>query len=587
MRKRMALGVAVAALLLATSTFAENRGVTFTPIGFHPTPGPNPASGVIAMNPQGTRFIVIPTPGQAYCMEWTREGGWGTQFGESLTTCRMSEGGVVIGTGRRFGQPPNEPTPIRPPEFVYGWPGLWTGVENVWSPLDYPASYLPCGSSRMTALDMGGEGAYATGLSWTTACQGRAYLWNNALDTAIDLGTPNGRSTRGNAVTADGSSVTGWATMAQGLRRAAHWDNGSFHYYSDPNGEEPKVCAQSGNVCTFNGAGTNGCPEYVDDGNCVNRGTCQDRGVCTAGVCVGGANPGTNCTSNNQCQGTCLGGSNDGTVCTSNNVCAGTCIGPNAGASCTSAGACPDTLVCINNPDWSDDLYKGEAYDVTDDGQHAVGRSYNIGWISNPDGTFTEIAPPAHFPNLVDPFRISQDGKTAVGRIGTFFTGTMPFFWNEGTGTQDLELFLLGQGLDELFFWTLVDLFDVSADGTVIGGRGINPDGRIEGFVVDMSKLWICHSPSGNPENARTLGVNFHTVGDHVAHGDSLGTCEFVNSGGLSRAVTSLAERRKAKQALEAESPFFQEASMGVNWTPEIPDALPIVEAPAATRGQK
>ena len=32
-------------------------------------------------------------------------------------------------------------------------------------------------------------------------------------------------------------------------------------------------------------------------------------------------------------------------------------------------------------------------------------------------------------------------------------------------------------------------------------------------------------------------------VGDHVAHGDFLGTCDFVNSGGLSRAI-ELRERR-------------------------------------------
>jgi hypothetical protein len=191
-------------------------------------------------------------------------------------------------------------------------------------------------------------------------------------------------------------------------------------------------------------------------------------------------------------------------------------------------------------------LFKGEAYDVTDDGQHATGRQYaypdggpqgNSGYISNPDGSFTEIPPPAHFPNLVDPFRISQDGKTVVGRAGSFFTGVIPLFWNEGTGTQDLQLFLVQQGLDELFFWQLSQANDVSADGTVIGGTGINPDGWQEGFIVDLKKLWVCHAPPGNPENARTLGINLQTVGDHMAHGDFLGTCEFLNSGGLSRAA--------------------------------------------------
>jgi hypothetical protein len=36
--------------------------------------------------------------------------------------------------------------------------------------------------------------------------------------------------------------------------------------------------------------------------------------------------------------------------------------------------------------------------------------------------------------------------------------------------------------------------------------------------------------------------VEFGSVGNHLAHGDFLGTCEFLNSGGLSRA-TALRER--------------------------------------------
>jgi len=58
--------------------------------------------------------------------------------------------------------------------------------------------------------------------------------------------------------------------------------------------------------------------------------------------------------------------------------------------------------------------------------------------------------------------------------------------------------------------------------------------------------VWVCHMPPGNPENMRTLGIEFGSVGDHLAHGDFLGTCEFLNSGGLSRAASKLHERRMA-----------------------------------------
>jgi hypothetical protein len=582
------LGAAAVAVLLATSAFAANRGVTFTGIGFHPQPGQFPASSVVSMNPQATIFMVNPAFSGNYCIEWTREGGWGTQVGTSQSVCRISEEGTIMANGIYPGSNP-----------AYTSPATWTGVENVWDPIPTQAGFAPCGNPPMSFFDMGGNGDYATGLTWSGCAIARAFRWDKATDTTIQIGTPNGRSTRGNAITADGSSVTGWGTMAQGLRRGAQWTNGTWAWLGDPNGEEPKECIQTGGACTVNSASpTSGCPEFVDDGSCANqgictsqgtcasRGTCQNRGVCTANVCVGGSNPGTTCTNNNQCRGACAGGTNDGTSCTSDSVCSGactggsndgtvctsnfvctgvcvggtnpgtnctgassctgTCVGPNAGATCNSNSACPDTLVCVNNPAWNANLFKGEAYDVTDDGQHAIGRQIcypdgscqsNSGYISNPDGSFTEVPPPESFPELVDPFRISQDASTVVGRVGTFFSGTIPFFWNRGMGSQDLQLFLVQQGLDELFFWQLAQVNDVSADGTVIAGVGFNPDGLQEGFIVDMKKLWVCHAPPGSPENARTLGIALETAGDHMAHGDFLGTCEFVNSGGLSRAA--------------------------------------------------
>jgi hypothetical protein len=551
------------------------------------------------MNPDGTVFMANPSFGGNYCIEWTREGGWGTQIGASSSACRISSEGTIMAGGL---YPDSDPG--------YAWPGTWTGVENVWDPIPENAGYAPCGNSRMSFYDMGGNGDFATGLTWSGCSVARAFRWDKATDTSIQLGTPNGRSTRGNAISADGNAVIGWGTMAQGLRRGARWDNGTWMWLGDPNGEEPKECVQTGRACTSNsGSATSGCPEYVDDascanqGTCSNRGTCQNRGVCTSNVCVGGSNPGTNCTSNSNCRGACAGGTNDGTSCNSDSVCAGACVGgtnpgtnctsasactgtcaggPNDGASCNSNNSCPDTLVCVNNPDWNASLFKGEAYDVTDDGQYAIGRqicypdgscSSNSGYISNPDGTFTEIPPPDSFPELVDPFRISQDGKTVAGRAGSFFSGIIPLMWNEGTGTQDLQLFLLQQGLDELFFWQLQQANDVSADGTVIGGAGVNPDGRIEGFIVDLKKLWVCHVPPGHPENARTLGVNLDSVGNHTAHGDFLGTCEFMNSGGLSRAAEL---RQRLNEGPKATFDVFQFGDKLSTWNGPATIAPPV-----------
>ncbi len=547
MRKMLVLlGVAAVAVLLATTASAANRGVTFTGIGFIENPGPQPASSIWDMTPDGTVFLVSPTPYGTYMAKWTRENGWGDLVGNISGTIRIAADGTVMGNGIYPGSNP-----------AYAWAGTWTGVTDVWDPLPAQPGYAPCGSSRLAFLDMGGNGNYATGLTWSGCSIARAFKWDKATNTTVDLGTPNSKSTRGNAITADGSKVIGWGTALWGGRRAARFENGTIAFLGDPNGLEPKNCAASRKGCTSNSADAlNGCPgEYVDDGYCTNRGTCQNKGTCVSNVCVGGSNPGTSCTSNSQCRGACVGGSNPGTQCTSDSTCAGTCVGPNAGANCTSNGACPDTQVCVANSDWNDSLWKGEAYDVTDDGAYACGRNFdygakwNSGFRANPDGTFTEIAPPDTWPYLTDPFRISQDGKTLVGRSGDYFSGTVPIFWREGIGTVDLQLFLVAQGLDELYFWYLVQANAVSADGTVIAGYGYNPDGWMEGFIVDMKKVWICHMPPGHPENQRTLGIEIGSAADHLAHGDFLGTCEFMNSGALSRAADERAARMTEQNA--------------------------------------
>jgi len=549
MRKSLVLlGVAAVALLLATPAIAQNHGVSFTPIGFVDDPGPFPASSIVATNPEGTVFIANPSWYGLYCFTWTREGGWGMEIGQSSGYCRISSKGTIMGGGL---YPESDP--------AYLWPGTWAGEPNLWDPIPADPDYAPCGSSRMSFYDMGGEGDYAVGLTWAGCSAARGFLWEKATDSTINLGSPNGMSTRANAVTADGKKVIGWGTVLFGSRRGASWENGTWTFLGDPNATEQKTCVTSGKPCTSNTADPKyGCPEYVDDSSC------QDRGTCTGGVCVGGANAGNSCSYNSQCPGWCVGGPNDGNTCTSDYY-------------------CPDTLVCDINPAWSDDLWKGEAYDVTDDGKYTIGQNidYGDGWTTgyrmNPEGSFTPIPPPETFPDTVNPFRISQDGKTVVGRAGNPFFGAVPIFWIEGIGTVDLQLFLVAQGLDELFFWYLTDLYDVSADGTILVGRGFNPDGWYEGFIVDIKKVWLCHAPPGNPENARTLGVAIDSVAGHLAHGDFLGTCEFLNSGGLSRS-SDLQQRRQARLSsgtlsdrYQAQPPVRQFGGDSENVTPVGP----------------
>jgi hypothetical protein len=519
MRKSLSLlGAVAVAALLATSASAGNRGVTFTAIGFIDNPGPYPASNIWSMNPQGTVFMASPTYFGNYCFKWTREGGWGTEIGAADGACRMSSGGTIMAGGLFPGSDPG-----------YAWPGTWAGAPNVWNPIPPPADYVPCGDPGISFYDMGGNGDFATGLTWTAGCDAFAFRWDKATNTTVNLGSPNGDSSRGNAISNDGSTVVGWGRMMFGYWRGARWHNGTWSWIDGQGNIEPKACAVSGKSCTYNGDDpVYGCPgEYADDARC-------DTATCTADVCVGGPYAGASCTYDYECSGYCVGG-------------------PNAGGLCDQDYYCPDTEVCVDNPAWSNAAYKGEARDISNNG-YVVGVNYgadypasNSAYRQNPNGSFTEIPTAPSFPDQWEPARISEDGKTVVGMIGNPWWGSIPAFWNEGTGTQDLQLFLIAQGLDELYFWYLTQLNDVSADGTVMAGTGYDPDFNQQGIIVDLKKMWVCHAPSGHPENARTLGVEFGSVGNHIAHGDFLGTCEFLNSGGLSRAA-ELRERLRKSQ---------------------------------------
>lgn len=531
MRKCLAvLGVAVVAVLLTTSAFAQSRGVTFTPIGFVDPPGPFPASNVLAMNPSGTVFVASPSFRSTYGFLWTREEGWGAEIGNLTPPVRLSEEGTIMTSGIYPGSDP-----------LYVWPGTWLGSVDAFSPIAPDPPYAPCGSSRMSFYDMGGDGDHAVGLTWAGCSAARGFRWDKATASSINLGTPNGQSTRANAVTDDGSMVIGWGTALFGTRRGAYWADGSWNFYGDPNATERKVCIETPKACTSNyGDPVRGCPEYVDDGSCPT----SSKGTCVSGVCVGGYDAGNSCTSNSQCGGTCAGGPNDGQRCTSNSN-------------------CPDTLVCIDNPEWSDDLWKGEAFEATPDGLYAVGRQFDYGtgwdsgWRSNPDGTFDRIPVIPDFPYGIVPQAISDNSHGVVGFAGGQLFGFAPFVWNKDLGTLDFQLFLIGQGLDELYFWYLTQINAISANGRIIAGQGVNPDGDLEGWIVDLNYVLVCRNTDkgtgcedGQGDGCRTMRVDYMVVGDV----GELGSCEFKRSGGMVRAQELRRELTERHQAGEFDS---------------------------------
>ena len=555
MRKSLTtLGVMAIAVVLATSAFAVNRGVSFHPIGFIEDPGPYPASQVYNMNPQGTIFMVTPTPWGNYCVMYTMEDGWGTHVGEASGLCHIASDGTIMGDGYDY-------------DTGVDGPGIWTGEFGVWDYVDAPVGSEPCGSSQNGFFGMADDGSYATGLNWYGCSSTSAWTYNAATDTSVALPimetVPGEGGARGNDVNSHGD-VVGWNTMLFGNWRGAEWVDGVGSFIDGQGTIEPMICVDSGNYCTHNGSDPiRGCPEYVDDASCNNGGFCDLAGIeCLAGVCTGGVNAGLSCSGYWNCPGSCTQGSNVGANCTSDSSCPGTCEGgENPGDSCTSDYSCPDTIVCVDNPAWTPEAYKGEAL-ANNDAGYAMGENFGessydygdpnydptlwaSGYVRNPDGSFTQVG----VPEGASPYdswtmlEMSDAGDVVVGRYG-WWIYSFPTMWIRGAGSFDFQWFLVSQGLDELWFWYLSSLNDVSADGNIVAGTGSNPDNWSEGFIVDMTKISVCHAPGGDMSKARTLTIDRHSIADHVGHGDFVGTCEFAASGANSRSVSDLRPSR-------------------------------------------
>lgn len=82
-------------------------------------------------------------------------------------------------------------------------------------------------------------------------------------------------------------------------------------------------------------------------------------------------------------------------------------------------------------------------------------------------------------------FDISADGSVVVGR-GHSSLGTEAFYWTASGGMQNLkDMLTTNYGLD-LTGWRLSDAAGVSADGLTFVGGGINPQGYSEAWIATI-----------------------------------------------------------------------------------------------------
>ena len=88
------IGVAALAVVLATSSFADSRGVEFIEIGEFDT-GFEPYSFARNMTDDGSTVISNWSPFGG-CALWTDTEGWVQDFGVTSSTCYISGNGATI-----------------------------------------------------------------------------------------------------------------------------------------------------------------------------------------------------------------------------------------------------------------------------------------------------------------------------------------------------------------------------------------------------------------------------------------------------------------------------------------------------------
>lgn len=140
--------------------------------------------------------------------------------------------------------------------------------------------------------------------------------------------------------------------------------------------------------------------------------------------------------------------------------------------STANAASYDGSVIVGNSPSYNTRLFETEAF------RWENGVMVGLGDL--PGGGFSSEA-----------LSVSADGSTIVG-WGAYESGRRAFIWDETNGMRLLEDVLAGAGV-ELFGWTLLTATDISADGTIIVGQGLNPQGDFEPFraVVPEPASWL------------------------------------------------------------------------------------------------
>lgn len=307
--------------------------------------------------------------------------------------------------------------------------------------------------------------------------------------TITNLGVlPSGSSSRGVAVSSDGSVVVGWSLNSNFDRRAFRWTSAGGMVDLGVLGSDTTSSARSvsGDGTVVVGSGSTTGFRWTSGGGMQSLGTDSVNGVSGDGTVVVGQVGGAayTWTSSGVVQPLAFlpgGGNSDARAASAD----GSRI---AGRSDSSSGGRAVRWVSGTAQDLG--VLAGGAFStasaISSDGTAVVGYSNTPSgtrafiWTES-SNTMTDLGVLAGGSGSYA-YGVNGDGSVVVGQSGTG-SGDRAMLWTSTLGMVDLNTYLVGLGVN-LTGWTLTEATGISADGSTIVGYG-SYQGATRGFVVN------------------------------------------------------------------------------------------------------
>lgn len=338
--------------------------------------------------------------------------------------------------------------------------------------------------SSAAAVSADGSVVVGSSRSASSAHFGEAFRWTQGggMEPLGDL-PGDAFSSQALGVSADGTVVVGWSESADGGEAFRWTAEGGMVGLGDLDGGEfgSRAFAVSADGTVVVGRGTTG---EVEDDDC-------DSESCVVAVrwTAGGEPESLGDLPGGEYGSQAFAVSTDGSAVVGSGFSDGGSTGSANEAFRWTEGGGMEPL-----GDLAGGVFSSEATAVSADGTIVVGNG-----AAEFDGFSVSVAARWTGAGLVEPvsdpadgtsegFAVSADGTTVVGAGSNLSLrgGGEAFIWTEEDGLRSIKALLEDEyGLD-LTGWDLSDATGVSADGTVIVGRGTNPQGQFEAWRAEL-----------------------------------------------------------------------------------------------------